>query len=576
LSDSTVTTDVATGLASFTLYADQSNQNTRTATVVASCIQCAATPANLLLQINGATVDINPASSTSNLLVGDKPTMNAVVKSIGTNSLQSGIPVTFSSSDTSILTVTPNGSTNSLGVATAVVTAVGQTPPNSTVYITASSMGNSGIYTFNSVGPAPATPLNIVASSVNSLALLPDKSVLYTDDSALISVSAPNATSINYASTIGGPGAFTVLQQPNAGNSYIGKANFSSLLGGKAVITVADDKSRTATVTLYLSPPTANKIILTASPTTLGLASNTNKPFIQLKAQALFSGNGTVQGVANVPVFFSMSGGPNSGENLSPPYALTDFSGYAYANFYSGTAATSTPIVVSAQIGTLPSTTYVASTNLTIGGTALSVAFGPASVLRESSDKTLYIMDYSVQVADVGGNPVEDATVTLSLRPVAFSLGTVCKVGTDPFANVEATYCSEDANGNGLLDSGEDTVRKPTTVPTVNRCTSLLNPLPANGTAGSLDHLLTPANSVAGTVPVTVKTGTASTGNAGNASFSLTYLKASAIWVVDMLTATVNSGGTESTTSTIFRLPASEADVKLPDICHLPDSPFAY
>jgi hypothetical protein len=68
--------------------------------------------------------------------------------------------------------------------------------------------------------------------------------------------------------------------------------------------------------------------------------------------------------------------------------------------------------------------------------------------------------------------------------------------------------------------------------------------------------------------------GTVTTDSNGSASFSLTYLKASSIWIVDKLTASVSVSGTESGSSIIFRLPAALTDVT--PVCKIPDSPFAF
>jgi hypothetical protein len=310
-------------------------------------------------------------------------------------------------------------------------------------------------------------------------------------------------------------------------------------------------------------------VLLTANKTSVGLSTTGTTNFITLTARAVNTANGNTQGVANVPISFSMSPVPNAGEYLTPALKATDGAGFATATFYPGQQVTVQPIVVTASV--LNSSPVVsAQSNLTIGGSALSVAFGPASVLRSSVDNTLYIQDYAVQVTDSGGNPVPPTTVTLRVRPVAYSLGSGCSIYNDAtFGSKKATYCSEDFNANGSLDTGEDGVRYLTTVATAGQCR---DPVTAGMTSvgtGVANFALTPVNSVAGSVPTTV-----TTDNNGAAAFSLTYLKASAIWVIDEITASVSVSGTESSTSTIFQLPASEVDVKLPDICHIPNSPF--
>ena len=98
----------------------------------------------------------------------------------------------------------------------------------------------------------------------------------------------------------------------------------------------------------------------------------------------------------------------------------------------------------------------------------------------------------------------------------------------------------------------------------------MLHPCPvaAPTVTGSKDGNLTPQNSDAGSVPATVVTDTK-----GIAAFDLTYLKGSALWVVNKLTASVSSNGTETSKSTIFRLAASKPDV---DPCVLPPSPYSF
>lgn len=555
LSASSVTTDATTGIATVTLTAIPSDPSTRVSTVTASCAACAASAATLSIQINGATLSVTSSGGTALTAGGNSVNVNAVVKDA------SGIPmlgktVTFASTDPTILGLgATTATTNASGVATATVS--GLTAGSASINV--SSLGNAQSLAFT------------VTATVGALAITSptNNSAMVTNVAKTISVSAPNATQISFFSTVGTFSAPIYSGVAGAAN-FAGSADLTVAQGGIAAVTIGDDLLRSANLSLTVSPPVslANKVILSASQTTVGLANSTNTPSIRLTAQAQYSSGGNAQGVANVPILFTMSGGPNGGEYLTPAYVLTDSSGKAFADFYSGTSASTQPVVVSAQIQGNVTAAGTARSNITIGGAALSVAFGPASVIRESTDKTLYIQDYSVQVTDAGGNAVDKALVTLRVRPVAFSLGSGCAISKDatvPTAN--ATYCSEDANGNGSLDSGEDGVRKLTTVSTAGKCASLV----AGAAASTSDTLLTPQNSVAGAVPATVTTDAT-----GTAPFSLTYLKASAIWVVDKLSATVSVNGTESGSETIFQLPASVVDVKLPDTCNIPNSPFSY
>ena len=558
LSYSSVTTDATTGLATVTLVADSNNQATRTATVTASCAACSASAASFPVVINGATVDLVSPSGYSLITQGNALALSATVRD-AKNNVVPGVQVTFAASDSTVIGLSNlTASTDPSGIATTNITGL----KVGSASVTASALGyaTSKLFTVSAGSGSPSV-LKILSSSLGDL--------IKIGDSTTITVSAPNAASVNFVSTLG------VFASPaGAGGTFT--ANFSSAQAGNATVTVYDNLGRTDDHVLTVSQPPckANKIILGADQTTVGISSIGSVPFATLTARAVYWDGTRDQGVANVPILFTMSGGPGGGEYLNRAYQLSDTSGYASAKFYSGSAS-SIPngIKVDASIpsdatcsptrpiyGTGTSNTNGASSNtalLTIGGQSLSVSFGAASVLRESTDKTLYIQDYSVQVTDPNNNPVSGAIVTLRLKPVAFSTGLAC-VPT-------GTFCSEDANDNDSLDPGEDGVRLAVTDDTKigQTCSAAMPP----ATASKIDGLLTPQNSWGGSVPSTVKTD-----STGTAPFSLTYLKGSAIWVLNRLTATVLVNGTEATTSTMFRLRAIDADVT--PVCHLPDSPF--
>lgn len=103
-------------------------------------------------------------------------------------------------------------------------------------------------------------------------------------------------------------------------------------------------------------------------------------------------------------------------------------------------------------------------------------------------------------------------------------------------------YVNEDINRNLILDPGEDVGLDP----------------------GHGDGNLTPPSSAAGAVPATVTTDENGVGN-----FNLVYLKQSAVWIADEITASVVVLGTETTSTLEFRLP-----YLIPDEPYLPDSPY--
>lgn len=544
---SVVTT--ATG-ATVTMTAASSDQTNRVATVTASCSGCTATPASTPVTVIGANVALTNSGSTSLVVGGATSKLTATVKNFFGKTM-SGVDVSFAATDPLILGLSVvSAKTNGSGVAE--VTVSGLTAGNAVVNV--SALGDAKSESFTSGAP---TAVLAITSPAN-------QAVLETNKPQDIVVSAPSgAKSVTFATTVGtfsnglSSQAVTVI-------GGVASATLTSTQAGTATVTVFDDLSNRANLVLVVSPPVsaANKILLNPSQTTLPLSiSGGIQNSLTLTARAVKSDGTTDQAVANVPIKFSMVGGPGAGEILSPALAYTNSAGVATATFTSGSAASiSNGIVVTAtKEGTSVKTGVAPSGNdvlLTVGGQALSVAFGPASVLGESSDKTLYVQAYSVQVTDANNNPVAEQLVTLRMRPVAFSTGPACTVLN--------TYCSEDVNGNGSLDTNEDGTRTLlATAASAGSCPVLSPPV-----TGSTDHGLTPSNSDGGGIPSTVKTGLD-----GTAAFSLTYLKGSAFWVVNRLTATVSSNGTETSKSTIFRLAASVPDVE--PTCSLPASPYS-
>jgi hypothetical protein len=550
LSSSAVTTD-ATGLATVTLIANTLDQSNRTAKVTASCASCAASSISIDIAINGATLALTSNGGTTITTgAGNAITLSAQVMDSTGHAVPKDTVVNFSSSDGSKLSVgTASAKTDTAGIAQ--TTVVGQAVGTARVVASVPSLSTQNYTDF------------IVQSAGGALAFVSPPTTMVTGITQTLQVNAPGASKFSVATTLG---AITSASTINASAGFV---DLLSSQAGSATVTVADDLGHSASIVIAVSPPAANFIVINANQTTVGLKTSTSTPSVRLTATALYVSGNSQQPVANVPILFSMSGGPGAGEFLDTAYKLTDSSGNADATFYSGTRVSiQSGIVVSAMVQNTAVQTGTPNngpnTKLTIGGTALSVGIGQASAIRQSTDQTLYILDHSVQVTDANNNPVANQLVTLKLRPIAFSLGSGCALDLDKaFPTESATYCSEDANGNGSLDSSEDGVRKLTSVATASQCATL-----ASGVAGTPDKLLTPQNSVGGSVPATVTTDAT-----GIASFSLTYLKASAIWLVDELSANVSSAGTESGSSTIFRLPATRTDT---NPCVIPNSPFAY
>lgn len=549
LSTSSVTTG-AGGTASFQLTARASDQTNREIVVTASCEACSAPATTQSIKVIGASLNVTASAST--LVIGGPPgSIVVTVRDVLGNTMPD-VPVLFASTDSSVLAVAASSvKTNASGVASVVVSAQG-----------------SGAASLNISGLGEAKSLAFtVSSGTNALSFTEPaaNSVALINTPQVIVVSAQGASNVTFATTLGSF-ANGSSNQTVAVNNGVAQAVLTSPLSGKATINAVDDISRSAALQLTISPPVsaANQIILTAIRTTIPISTTTTQSSIVVTARVQSSNGTTGQPVANVPVVFSMTGGPNGGEYLTPALAKSDSTGVATATFYAGSMASiANGIEISAQIPNTSVETGVSPSSndllLTIGGQALSVAFGPGTRVQSSSDNTLYLLPYSVLVTDANNNPVAGAEVTLRMRPFAFSTGSSC--------SVQKTFCSEDRNANGSLDADEDGWR----VLLSNNDSAISSSMCSSESVFIVDDKdknLTPQNSDAGGVPRLL-----TTDSQGVASFNLTYLKQSALWVVPMLTATVASNGTESSRSTIFRLRPSVEDAG-DTTCFLPPSPY--
>ena len=188
------------------------------------------------------------------------------------------------------------------------------------------------------------------------------------------------------------------------------------------------------------------------------------------------------------------------------------------------------------------------TTNITVGGTAGSVAIGTSSVIGENLSKTAYQLPVTVMVTDSNGNAVSGAEVSLKIWGQTYYKGT--RAALTPCVAIRTfSNDNEDLNENFTLDPGEDVDG------------------PGNQAGlGTADGALWPPSPAAGSLPPPVTTGTD-----GTATFNWTYLKQYASWITARLRASVVVQGSEATTTTAITLVPSKEDV---DACVLSASPF--
>jgi hypothetical protein len=162
--------------------------------------------------------------------------------------------------------------------------------------------------------------------------------------------------------------------------------------------------------------------------------------------------------------------------------------------------------------------TVVSSTvNIVIGGTAGSVVIGSATKVTSVNSDTAYRLALSAIVSDANGNPVPNAQISLNLWPILYVTGNAFGEG-----NPIEFWPNEDANRNLIMDPGEEF---------------------------NNDGQLTPLPSAAGTIPALV-----TADEFGVGTFSITYLKDYAQYVVVELTATTKVSGSSYSSTFTWRL----------------------
>jgi hypothetical protein len=505
--------------------------------------------AQIPIQIVGSTVTLaTNITNLTNVAPGNTATLTVTARNAGGQPVFN-TPVTLSLDplSTGSVNITPATGTTDVngqlvvtvtgvtaGTATVIASAVGA---QATQTYTVSAAGAAfGICDPNTTPPAGPPPCNPVAGPAASAINTP--LTVWVNVPATVPPALP-ILAVRFATTLGSwngvPGQSVVTIPTPVPGFY--SATLTSTLAGIANVQVdgldaappaVGNVLATDQLTVAFSATTASQITLQSSvnvvpPSTGGL---THTATLTATVRDI---NGQV--VANAPVAFSILNPTGGGETVSPVVVLTDATGQAVATFTSGSLS-STPQGVNIQAQVI-GTAITAQTNIVIGGTAGSVIISTGTAIN-TIDPTTYSLPMSVLVSDSNGNPVANTVVSLKAWPLQFSTGVWIDTsgppptGAGPFVAVTTgTFNNEDINRNLILDPGED-----------------------GGTGYPADGMLTPPNSDAGTLPLTVTTGAN-----GVASFNLVYLKSRAPWIIDEITASTFVFGTETTSQIVFALP---------------------
>jgi len=329
---------------------------------------------------------------------------------------------------------------------------------------------------------------------------------------------------------------------------------------GTATLTASVDAGPTTQLAVEFVATTPASLVLQADPTVINVNKGTSTTEQSIITATVRDSKGNpVKGKA---VNFTLTNDP-SGGTLSPSRATTNSQGEASVFFIAGTSP-------SGQNGveikaTVEGTALTKTVNLTVGGVALFVSLGTGNKIYSETTE-VYRLDYAVLVTDAAGHPIEGATVTSKLTPLAYLKGyytsnaektnfvqvftlTSSHPNPSPYndpvlpanycGNENLTYFPDDRASNIYLDSGED----------------------YNGN-DSLDP-----GGVASATPSVV------TDKNGLGTISIRYPKEYAPWVYVRLDVTVKVAGTEGRAYRSFLLPYAVGDYSYTTTWP-PDSPF--
>ena len=497
------TTD-ASGSATASLSSGSDRSN-RDAVITASS---GAVSKQLTLPITGTKLTL---SGPTAMIQGSTAAFDVVVIDSKSNVVPS-VSAAASSSLGNAVTSATNGLTNSSGQARFTYTA---------------KFSGTDKLVFTAIGASASPSPDLVVSGQDfSFVSPPPASTVAVNTGQLVKVllrsgGAPAAgQTVNFTATGGTLSAASALTDAS-GNAQV---SLSSNSAGPVTVqaTVAGTTTST-TLPLVIVATVPSNLVLQISPTALApntTATSANQA--QVVAKVTDAAGNPVQGQT---VNFSRTTDP-SGGNLLQASATTDSSGQATVAYRSGAQSTANNgVVLTASVASAPAVAN--SATLTVNQTALFIALGTGNVITNLDPQT-YQKDWVVYVTDSNGIPVNGVTLTIKSIPTAYLTGTLSWDGKRWSYTKNSIYqCrSEDANGDGILNAGED---------------------------DNKDGVLWPGNVIA------VTPGTVQTAN-GRATVSLIYAESYAPWVAVRLTASATVAGTESRTDATFIVDGAASD----------------
>ena len=528
-----VTDDTGTATAILTSPGDKRNRNIKVTASAGSV-----PPVTVVVPVIGTTIT---SAGPNNAVIGNVVEITFTLRDSAGVGI-SGQTLTVTSVPTGNTIVPPNPVTDPAGQATVKVTA------NVSGNIVATALGATGTHALNvavdrfvftepdqtadpvdvCLGPptanctpprkTPPQTLTVRLTTGNPATGVAGKTVTFETTRGTLSAppsdvtDATGAASVTITSNNAGPAVITAKTTDTSGNPIQTQVQINFVATTPTQMTL---QANPATISVNVPPSTDQKSTITAT-----------------VRDAAFN---LVKGVTVVFTLTDVTGG-----SISPASAVTDEFGQASTVYTAGSAASAlNGIKVDAVVTGFPAVNQ--SVTLTVAQRSLFITLGTGNTITEPTPTT-YAYPYSVLVTDTAGLPVQNATVTLNIVPVAASTGLtayfkgfwVFPLLAEVWAQqVTASCFNEDLNQNGILDPGEDFNNN-----------------------GRLD----PGN------VVTVSAKTLTTDASGFAYFDVLYAQEYARWVRAVLSARATVAGSEATELTRFILAISADDIDDEDV----------
>lgn len=262
--------------------------------------------------------------------------------------------------------------------------------------------------------------------------------------------------------------------------------------------------------------------------------------------------------VKNSEVIFSS---PDlKGGQLSPMTSMTNSAGIASVTFIAGENPTETnEIQIQANVIDTDITDTLA---LSVFKRALNIIMGSGNEISIKPLGTQYAMPLLVQVNDGSGTPMEDATVRMSVRPLAYGKGQLELVNEAGLNLTESLAIGEEFDAKGWTYA-EDVIECPAEDLDGDRILDTLGALSEDTNNNGVLDPQDPASltAIAGDY-ATLSGGSLQTDVNGSGHFELLYPASNAAWAYVEITARAEALGVEATATytTLLAMPASAID----------------